>query len=184
MAKDASDSVRKFKRVLSSLVTLKRTNASSADDIIRQYKEFWGVTVDENKAEFQNFDPFRSDNRDRVDCFLSKYMTQTEEYKSLWNLVSMVLCLSHGQATAERGFSINKEIEVENLQNENYVSQRLIFDHISSVGGVANVNISKSMIVAAAGARSKYMHHLDEQKRMKTSAEKQNKRKSLLGEIE
>ena len=40
------------------------------------------------------------------------------------------------------------------------------------------------MIVAAAGARSKYMHHLDEQKRMKTSTEKQNKRKSLLGEIE
>ena len=106
MGIDASDSVRKFKRVLSSLVTLKRTNASSADDIIRQCKEFLDVTVAENKAEFQT--PFRSGNRDRVDCFLSKYMTQTEEYKLLWNLVSMVLCLSHGQATVERGFSINK----------------------------------------------------------------------------
>ena len=40
----------------------------------------------------------------------------------------MIMVLSHGQATVERGFSINKEVEVENLKQENIVAQRIVCD--------------------------------------------------------
>ena len=44
-----------------------------------------------------------------------------------------------GQATVERGFSINKELEVENLKQENIVAQRIVCDAISSAGGISRV---------------------------------------------
>ena len=34
-----------------------------------------------------------------------------------------VFVLSHGQSVAERGFSINKEVEVENLKKVSLISQ-------------------------------------------------------------
>ena len=40
--------------------------------------------------------------------------------------------LSHGQSAVERGFSINKELLVDNLQEKSLVSQRMVYDHIKS----------------------------------------------------
>ena len=64
----------------------------------------------------------------------------------------MLLLLSHGQASVERGFSVNRELEVVNLQKGTYVAQRLICDHIRSVGGLMNVVISKALLAAASGS--------------------------------
>ena len=74
--------------------------------------------------------------------------------------------MSHGQATVERGFSVNKEVAVENLTERSFVAQRIIHDHIESVGGLANVQISKQLLMTSAGAGQKYLPHLEEQKRM------------------
>ena len=51
-------------------------------------------------------------------------------HKKAWPVVKMVLVLSHGQATVERGFSINKEEIVENQHVESLVAQSIIKDHI------------------------------------------------------
>ena len=40
-----------------------------------------------------------------------------DAYKNLLEVVKLVLVLSHDQAAAERGFSVNKEAEVENIIN-------------------------------------------------------------------
>ena len=50
--------------------------------------------------------------------------------------------LSHGQATVERGFSINSELVVENLK-ESVVSQRIVFDVSAATGRVL---ITKSLL--------------------------------------
>ena len=42
--------------------------------------------------------------------------------------------------TVERGFSVNKEVTIENLSEQSLVAQRTIVDHVRSVGGVLNVN--------------------------------------------
>ena len=55
------------------------------------------------------------------------------EVQSILEGVQHHLCaLSHGQSAAERGFSINKEVLVENLQEKSLVSQRMLYDHINS----------------------------------------------------
>lgn len=43
-------------------------------------------------------------------------------------MTKLALVLSHGQASVERGFSINKELIVENPKELSLVAQRLIVD--------------------------------------------------------
>ena len=97
---------------------------------------------------------------------------------------NMLLVLSHGQASLERGFSINRQIEIENMHNETYVAQRVICDHVNSVGGLENIAIDKAMMLSVAGARQKYMMFLDEQKQSKAMIAAGKKRKNVLAEIE
>ncbi|MGH0151234.1 UNVERIFIED_CONTAM: hypothetical protein FKN15_019584 [Acipenser sinensis] len=80
----------------------------------------------------------------------------------------------------ERGFSVNRQIEVESLEEKTYTAQRLGCDHLNSVGGIQNVVITKALLMSAAGARQKYHTYLDEQKRLKENERKVLKRKSLV----
>ncbi|CAJ1069773.1 uncharacterized protein LOC119021703 [Xyrichtys novacula] len=74
---------------------------------------------------------------------------------------------SHGQATVERGFSINKEVETCNMHEETMVTQRLICDYVTVCGGVFKVPITKELLTSAASAMSRYRMYLDEEKQKK-----------------
>ena len=50
-----------------------------------------------------NFNPVMS----RVDVLMHETMAGKDMYSMLWNVVRMLLVLSHGQAAVVRGFSIN-----------------------------------------------------------------------------
>ena len=65
--------------------------------------------------------------------------------------------MSHGQATVERGFSVNKEVLVENLSERSFIAQRIIHDDIESVGGLANAQISKQLLMSFAVVLQKYL---------------------------
>ena len=120
----------------------------------------------------------------RFDSFLYLHMGQKRTYQSLWKVVADLLILSHGQASVERGFSVNKQLEVENLQERSFIAQRLVQDYVQSVGGVLAVSINKPLLSSAAGARQKYLSYLDEQKRKKTSEGVALKRKELVDELD
>ena len=95
-----------------------------------------------------------------------------------------MLVLSHGQASVERRFSVNKEVEVEHLKAESLVAQRLICDHIGAVGGVLNVPVSKKLLVSASLARQKYEGFLEDERKKKKTEQEQAKRKRVLEEME
>lgn len=88
----------------------------------------------------------------RLDIFLHGVLGQS--YNELWSFSKKLLLLSHGQATVERGFSINKEVETCNMQEETMVSHRLICNYVSICGGLLNVPISKELLASAASAIS------------------------------
>ena len=73
----------------------------------------------------------------------------------LWHVTKKLLILSRGQATVERGFSINKHIVVENLREVSVVSQRVVYDAIATAGGLCDVPITKSMLSYAQGVRQR-----------------------------
>ena len=108
----------------------------------------------------------------------------SENYAALFDIVKVLLVLSHGQASVERGFSVNKEIEVENLHEHSLVAQRIICDHLRAGGGVLNVPVTKKLLAAAASSRQKYEKYLQEERDKKKTDEEQRKRKHVLDEIE
>ena len=72
----------------------------------------------------------------------------------------------------------------ENLQERSFIAQRLVQDHVQSVGGVLAVSINKALLLSAAGARQKYVSYLDEKKRKKTSEGIELKQKELVNELD
>ena len=73
-------------------------------------------------------------------------MARNSSHSNLWSIVRILLLLSHGQATVERSFSADKEVESENLAEETFTAQRLVCDYVNAAGGVMNVNVTNGVI--------------------------------------
>lgn len=165
-----------MKRVLQTLVSANQVKESVCDDVLREYRAFCDCAL--VTPGFREFDP----TSDRLDTLF--YETSSTEFRNLWEVVKVLLVMFHGQASVERGFSVNKEVEVENLKERSLVAQRHIIDHIRAVGGVCKVQITKELLISAAGARQKYCAYLDEQKRERSRKTLAMKRKSLMEELD
>lgn len=59
-------------------------------------------------------------SEDMVDQLFYRAVYGKKEFTALWEVVEMVLILSHWQATVERGFCLNKQTTVENLGTQSY----------------------------------------------------------------
>ena len=77
-------------------------------------------------------------------------LASKKSYEKLWAVLKSLLTLSHGQATVERGFFTNKQVSIDNLQETSFVAMRQIQDHIHTVKGSLNVNITKQMTSSVA----------------------------------
>lgn len=167
--------VTQMRRMLHILVEAKHVNEAVCDDILREFCDLAALQV-----KFREFDPKTA----RVDTLLYETMGTKPSLSRVWNVVKLLLVLSHGQASVERGFSINKELIVENQRERSLVARRLIVDHVRSVGGVTKVEITKELLLSAAGARQKYYGYLDEEKRKKEQQAVDLKRKAFTDELE
>lgn len=122
-------------------------------------------------TEFSKFER----SKDRIDSFYYDIIGAKKQYSHLWKVIKIVLTLSHGQASVERGFSLNKEIVVENLKEESLVALRLVCDELKSVD-LHEVPITKELLSYARSARMRYQNYLDDQKKKKNEEEKTKKR--------
>ena len=87
------------------------------------------------------------------------------EYSKLWEVVSQLVLLSHGQASVERGFSINKQMERTNMCHETFIAERIVNDHLRSVGGVLSVAINKELLASCRASRARYTAHCEDLQR-------------------
>ena len=165
---------------MTTLENAKKVLEGACDSLLELFRQFIMEIPSSSPSEFKDYDP----NNDRLDSFLYLHMGQKRSYQSSRKVGTDLLILSHGQASVEKGFSVNKQLEVENLQECAFISQRLVQDHVQYVGGVLSVSISKLLLLSAAGARQKYLLYLDEQKRRKTSEGVELKRKELVNELD
>ena len=145
--------------------------------MIKQYKEM--ARAARASDEFIKFEIGTS----RLDTLFHECLAGRKEMEDLW-LVQKLLLLSHGQASIERRFSVNKETLKENMSERTLVALRVINDHIHSIGGRAEcVSITPELLTAAVGAHQRYHNYLDEEKRKTTTARKGKKRKAAMEEL-
>lgn len=177
MVRDKNRCLLNMKNVLKYFVSLNRLNHENAEKLLEQFSTFVDRIPAMGTERFEQYKPFCSS----LDLFFKETML---DYTDLFQFVKLILMLSHGQANVERGFSTNKEIEVENLSHRSLTAQRIVCDYVYKAGGVLNVPVTNKMMVAAASARQKYEAYLESEREKKKSAEQTRKRKSTLEEIE
>ena len=92
--------------------------------------------------------------------------------------------MSHGQASVERGFSVNKDTLKTNMAEKTLTAKRVVIDGIKSQLGVHNLHqvyngpITKKLMESCRSARMRYSVYLqDQEKKRKTEA---GKRKQLV----
>ena len=150
---------------------------NKCDDIQAQYDQFVN-----NARQLSTFRDF-SKEKDRVDKLFFDSMSSKECYSKLWSVVSILLLISHGQASVERGFSVNKELSEYNQSEHNLIARRVIKDHLHHVG-LKEIIITKELLHSAQGARQKYHAHLESKRIENEKRNKSEKRKQIEEELE
>lgn len=172
-----NDNLRKSRidTALEIFIDKKRLVASNADIIRRDYVDLCNKkSVSSKLTEF-------SRDRDRLDTLLSDILEKEKAGNGLITFVQQMLIIFHGNAAVERSFSINKECLVENLLEDSLIAQRVVYDAVSAVGGVSNVQITKPMIHSVRNASAKRVEAA--KKKIHDEDAAANKRKRICEEI-
>lgn len=179
MASNKEASSQKFTNVLRLPINAERIKEEECYTLLQQFVMFLDNIPVFGSERFANFQLAE----DRVDTVFYECMAN-ESCKSLFSVVKLMLILSQGQAKVERGFSANKEVEVENLKKHTLLAQRIVGDHVSSVGGVLKVELSKALLLSVKISRQRYEKYLDQARQKKKTEHEWSKRKRLLEEID
>ena len=124
------------------------------------------------QARDVTFESFNS-TVSRVDNFHHGSM---KDYLELWSMVRKLLLFSHGQASVECGFAVNKEVETWNMKSDTIIAHIPICDYVSVCGGVLKVPFTKEVLNYAALAKSNYRLHLEEEKKRKLNIKARKKK--------
>lgn len=97
----------------------------------------------------------------------------------------MLLTISHGQASVERGYSVNNELLVENMQEKTVVTLRTVYDSIQATGQhFTELPFTPRLKRHVRASRMRYQQYLADQKKSQTDNEKSSKRKALQEDIQ
>ena len=135
--------------------------------------------MNDNKSDFVKFNK----SSDRVDSFFGKYINASE-CEQIWGVFKLLLCLSHGQTSVDRGFSVNSNLLVENMHEDSLIVQRIVHEHVKSLKlEVYEVKVTKSCLDNVNSARRRYFDALKQKSVLNQRSEPQTKIDSINQEI-
>ena len=93
---------------MSKISLLAAISPKVADNAKVEYEGFLKNDVTQNSDKFSSFDF----STDRLDEFFTQFLNGNPKYTSFNTVCIYIFVISHGQASVERGFNINKEMVV------------------------------------------------------------------------
>lgn len=177
-----SQNVKRMHNILNIMVEAKRLDEARCDLALNQMGIFIEAlqTQEHDRVCFLQFSP--SDENCRLDILLHRHLANRPEYLALWDVIKQVLLLSHGQASVERGFSVNKQVERDNMSGRSVIAERVITETVRQFGSAKDVPLTKELLLSASTAYSKFRQHLEDQKKGRGIHEKRTKKKTTRGE--
>jgi len=109
------------------------------------------MSVHKPRMSTRQFEQFKREQR--LDLFCADILEDNDKMHDLWTVVKMILTLFCGNAAVEGGFSINKELLIDNMTEETIVSQRVVFDVIHAAGMVVSKVEIISKLIASVRVR-------------------------------
>ena len=88
----------------------------------------------EHKNYYNNFS--ESDQKfGQLDKFLGACLQKNNKFSDFWfsDACRIIFVLSHSQGGIKYGFSVNKDLLVENLGEQSLIGQRLVYDNFTSL---------------------------------------------------
>ena len=134
----------------------------------------------------------------RFDDFYYTYIGNQEKYSTLWYVVKLLLILSHGQSSVERGFSTKDNMAKEKLIAYGHVHGGLLHlpkpkqaevssgkakKEVETIFDISSITVSKRMLESCRSARTRYGHHLENEQRMKAANREELRKKSVQDEV-
>ena len=132
-----------------------------------------------------NIDKFKSFDRYKTKLDVFHFQTiGLDKYKELKYVMKVVLTLSHGQASVERYFSMNKSLLKVNITEESIVSKKIVRDHmIANKLEPHTVTFSNQLIRSVSCAHQSCKESLHAAERAKENDKISNEKRILLEEI-
>ena len=150
-----------FQEVLQRLIETRWKTSEEADTVLAEYRK---LVSDAKRHLLDKFPSFKI-TTDRLDSFLFEVLQNQNESHELWITVQLILTLSRGQATVEKGFSVNKEVLAPNLQETSLVPMRLVHSSMQAAKcKVADFVVNDALLSSCAHARNRYQMYLMERK--------------------
>ena len=143
---------------------------TDCDQVLDEFGNFLALSL--TVTAFQQFT-----DTDCLDTIYYNLLSGNQNNVQLLPVVKMLLLLSHGQASVERGFSINNTVADVNLSASNLIALRLVKDHVNAIGGLENMTITKELMAYARVARSRHQASLLEKQQSKKQSQKNENRK-------
>lgn len=120
--------------------------------------------------------------QERLDVFYAEIMHGNSKFKSCWKVFKLVFTLSRGQASVERGFSINKELLTDNLEEVSLISQRMVYDYINESGkSITEIPKCNELLKSCKLSRSRYFDALELKKQQNDGESRRKKTKNENG---
>ena len=172
--------ILRFNKVLDKLFKHQQLNNKEADEAKLQFEEFVMNYVLQHSDKFNSF----NESMQHLDKFYSEFLHKNQHYKSTWKVFIFTFTLSHGQSQAERGFSINKEIVIENLHSSSLSAQCIVYDLKASKKNIYDTEITIKKLTSCKSAHSRYLIALEDARQQSQVTEKETKCKLIKTEME
>ena len=149
-------------------------STAQCDKMTERFLEFIDYDLKVNIVRFENF----SANDNNLDDIYFRFI-RIMKYKVLSFLVKIVLTLSHGQASVECSFSLNKSVLNQKISEDSIVAKKAIRDYMLSNGlEPQSIVIPNELVRCVSVARQRYQDYLaqrkDEEKQLKLDQQKVN----------
>ena len=149
-------------------------STAQCDKMTERFLEFIDYDLKVNIVRFENF----SANDNTLDDIYFRFI-RIMKYKVLSFLVKTVLTLSHGQASVECSFSLNKSVLNHKISEDSIVAKKGIRDYMLSNGlEPQSIVVSNELVRCVSVASQKYQDYLaqrkDEKKQLKLDQPKVN----------
>lgn len=112
----------------------------------------------------------------RVDHFWRDIVR--DKYQNFMKIVILISTLYHGNANAERGYSVNSECLFENMREDSIIAKRLVYDHVLNQNGLENYDVPKALVQSARSAHSRWVTALKAKKANKIAEEQKKSKKN------
>ena len=144
----------RFRELADKLYSLNKITAETSDNSKNQFDDLFKIVKHEHREAFLKFDY----KKDCLDDFLWPFLMRSSDNKELCTVCKVIFLLSHGKSFTKRGFSINKDVLDDNMQEKSLISQRIVYDTIQSCydGKVLDFQITPELRKSCRVAHQKY----------------------------